>query len=242
MGRIVLLLAGLLAGVNSAGAELVLNDVNGPPFTTPAGDGFLDRIARQAFARSGVELRLVTLPPERGLLNANAGIDDGDLTRIAGLEKDYPNLIRVPEKLLDWNFSAFSRRKDLAVDGWKSLLAYNVGHIRGWKIAEANLASAAGVVVVENERQLFDVLRRDRVDVVVYSLEMGAEYLRANRLHDIYLLSPPVATREMFVYLNVKHAPLAPKIAEALRALKADGSYARAYRETVGRALARAGR
>lgn len=37
-----------------------------------------------------VKLRLVKLPAERALLNANAGIEDGDLARIAGLETHIP--------------------------------------------------------------------------------------------------------------------------------------------------------
>ena len=59
----------------------------------------------------GVELRLVKLPAERGLINANAGIEDGDLARITGLEKQYPNLVRVPEKLVDLDFTAFSKQR-----------------------------------------------------------------------------------------------------------------------------------
>ncbi len=232
------LAAVLLAGQLAASAEvLVLNNTNGPPFTTLSGDGFLDRVLRQVSARTGLQLQLLSLPAERGLFNANEGIDDGDLVRIAGLEKDYPNLVRVPEKLVDWNFSAFSHRRDLTVTGWKDLLPYTVGFIRGWKIAEANLAAAAVVVRADDEDELFEMLLRDRVDVVVYSLEMGADYLNAHSVASIHALSPPLATREMYIYLNKKHAAAVPKIAAALREVKADGFYGRAYRETVGKTL-----
>jgi polar amino acid transport system substrate-binding protein len=238
MWRVLLLVATLVPVPMAVdGAELTLNNVNGPPFTTRTGDGFLDRVAGQAFKRAGVDLRLIELPAERGLLNANAGIEDGDLTRIAGLEQQYPNLVRVPEKLVDWHFSAFSRRADVTVDGWGSLLRYRVGFIRGWKIAESNLGAAAGVVPVDDEDELFDLLRLDRVDVVVYSREMGAEYIRRRALKGINLLEPPIATRGMFIYLHKKHGALVPKVAEALRELKLDGTYAREYRATVAPAL-----
>ena len=222
---------------NISAAELVLNNVNGPPFTTPQHDGFLDRIGSMAFGKAGVQLRLIDLPAERGLVNANAGIDDGDLTRIAGLEAVYPNLVRVPEKLLDWNFSAFSRKANFKVDGWGSLLPYRVGFIRGWKIAEANVGAAASVVMVDDERELFDLLRKDRVDIVIYTREMGASYLRLNKIDNVKLLEPPIAVREVFIYLNRKHIDLVPRLASALRDLKADGTYDREYRAAVSLAV-----
>ena len=47
----------------AADAIVVLNDVNEPPFTTAAGDGFLDVIAGEAFRRAGLSLKFVKLPP-----------------------------------------------------------------------------------------------------------------------------------------------------------------------------------
>ncbi len=78
---------------------LVLNNTDGPPYSTPEGDGFIDLVGGEVFRRAGLALKTVKLPAERGLINANAGIEDGDLSRIAGLERDYPNLVRVPEKI-----------------------------------------------------------------------------------------------------------------------------------------------
>ena len=58
------------------------------------------------------------------------------------------------------------------------------------------------------------------------------------KLKNIHLIEPPLDTRAMFIYLHKRHAALAPKLAEALRALKADGSYDRWYSESVTRRLA----
>lgn len=219
---------------------LVLNNTNDAPFTTPRGDGFLDRVAHDAFARAGRRVRLVTLPPERGLRNANEGVEDGDLTRIAGMGQAYPNLVPVPEKLIDWRFSAFTRHSKLTVTkGWNSLLPYSVGIIKGWKIAEANLAKARRIVYVDDAEQLFRLLTKNRVDAVVYSREMGQLLLRQHEWKNVRLVEPPLESREMFIYLHKKHAPLIPDLARALRAVKADGSYERYYRESVTQVLAR---
>lgn len=211
---------------------LVLNDVNEPPLTTDAGDGFLDMVVREAFRRAGLELKLVKLPAERALLDANAGIEDGDLTRIAGIEKQYPNLVRVPEKLLDWTFVAFSKDRTIPSD-WPAIRQHTVGHIRGWKIYEQNTAGAGNVIAVDDSEQLFRLLALDRIDVALYVHWMGLALIQRQGLKDVHILEPPLATREMFIYLHKKHVTLVPKIAAALRALKADGFYDRAYREKL---------
>ena len=86
---------------------LSINTTTEAPFTTASRNGFLDIVVAEVFKRQGLNYKLVKLPAERGLRNVNQGIDDGDLTRIKGLERIYPNLVRVPEKLLYWEFAAF---------------------------------------------------------------------------------------------------------------------------------------
>lgn len=211
---------------------LVLNDTNDPPYTTPAGDGYVDVIAREAFRRAGAELKLVKLPAERGLINANAGIEDGDLVRIAGLEKLYPNLIRVPEKLIDWEFAAFSRDRSIPAN-WTAIRRHSVGHIKGWKIYEHAVDGAGRVTTADDPEQLFRLLELGRIEVALYERWLGLALARKLGLKDIRPLSPPLARREMFIYLHERHAPLAPKIAEALRAMKREGFQERAYREKL---------
>ena len=62
---------------------------------------------------------------------------------------------------------------------------------------------------------------------------MGLALIQQQGLKDVRPLEPPLATREMFIYLHKRHAELAPRLADALRALKHDGFYQRAYREKI---------
>ena len=211
---------------------LTLNDTNEAPLTTADGKGFLDAVAGETFRRAGVRLRLIKLPAERGLINANAGIDDGDLTRIAGLESQYPNLVRVPEKLVDWEFAAFARNAALPAT-WDVLRSRPVGHIRGWKIYEKQLAGARAVVTSDDPAQLFRQLQLGRIDVALYERWLGLGVVKRMGLRDVSLLEPLLDKREMYIYLNKRHAALVPKLAEALRAIKAEGLYDRLYREKV---------
>jgi polar amino acid transport system substrate-binding protein len=235
-GRTLLLLASLLfvspADFAAEPQVLVLNDVNEPPFTTPEHTGFLDVIATETFRRIGVELHLVKLPAERALLLANDGLEDGDLTRIAGLEEQYPNLVRVPEKLIDWDFAAFSRNASIPAN-FEAIRRHSVGLIKGWKIYERNMAGAERVTTVDDPQQLFRLLDRDRIEVALYARWMGSALIQKQGLKNIRPLEPPLASRAMYIYLNKRHIKLVPKLAEALRALKREGFYQRVYREKI---------
>ncbi len=223
----------LLSDAASSETRIIeLNNPTDPPLTTHQQDGFLDRIAIEAFRRQGLTLHLVKLPAERGLLNANAGLEDGDLNRIAGLDAQYPNLIRVPEKMMDMDFVVFTKNASISAT-WEALRARPVGFIKGWKIFENNLATAPYVTTADDPEQLFRLLAMGRIEVALYDRWMGLALIKQMRINDVDVIEPPLASREMFIYLHKKHAELAPKLSQTLKILKREGFYQRVYRETL---------
>lgn len=230
--RFALLALSLCAWASVAAQTLVLNNTNHPPYSTPERTGYADLIAIEAFRRVGVQLRLVELPPERGLINANAGLQDGDLTRIAGLETQYPNLLRVPEKFIDWEFAAFGRGQ-VGNISLAEIRRRPVAHIRGWKIYERQLENAPFVTVAEDEEQLFRLLDSRRVEHVLFEHWLGLALIRNKGLANISPRHPAIASREMFIYLHKRHASLVEPLAAALRALKREGFYEQAYRAAL---------
>ncbi len=212
---------------------LVLNDAWAPPYTTSDKNGFLDIVVGEAFRRAGVAFELVRLPAERGLINANEGIEDGDLARIGGLETQYPNLVRVPEKVADVEFVAFARDTSI-VPEWNVLRRLNVGFIKGWKVYEQQFGDASRITTANDAEQLFRLIELGRIDVALYERWLGIALSVKMGLRNVRPLAPPLATRAMFVYLNRRHADLVAPLAQALRALKADGFYARARSESLG--------
>lgn len=194
----------------------------------------LDLIVKGAFARAGVGVSLQPLPSERGLVMADSGQLDGDANRINGLEAAYPNLLRVPESNMTYEFTAFTLRPDVVVRGWDDLKNYSVAYIIGWKIYDEHV-HARGVVKVATPENLFALLRAGRVDVVLYYRLGGVYYARKLGLTNLRALDPPLATREMYMYLNRRHADLVPRLAEALRSMKRDGGYERIVAPFLGR-------
>lgn len=217
----------------AAEKNLVLNSTLINPFSNDKQTGFVDKVVKEALNRIGYNLETITLPAERALINANAGIDDGDLLRVGGLQKIYPNLIQVPEKIMDMEFVIFTRYASFPVSGWQSLKPWSVAIITGWKILEQNITETAELTKVKNANLLFTLLLKGRTDLIVYSRWLGLAYIKRHHLKNITILEPALSEQCMYVYLHKKHRDLVPKLAASLRRMKQDGSYQRIFEKIL---------
>jgi polar amino acid transport system substrate-binding protein len=195
---------------------------------TPLDRKALALLSQEAFRRIGMDIKLVSLPSERSLLAANQGEVDGEGLRVAGLNEQYANLVRVPERYVSISFVAFGKDATLAMDkAWDSLKPHRVAFITGWKMFEANATGARIVNKVEKPEQLFQMLASGHVDLALYTRADGAALLRRLGMTGITPLVPALKDVDMFLYLHKKHEALVPRLAQALRDMKADGSHAR---------------
>lgn len=196
------------------------------------GTGMLDRILHEAFRRLGIEMEIVFIPTEKSLVDANAGVVDAEINRIEGMEKSFPNLVRVPEPNMVMHFVAFSKNK-FEIEGWESLRGLYTGIVKGWKILERNTEGFPNVIYTPTEFELFRMLEKDRLDIALYSLLTGYAVLDNMGYENIRDLHPPLASREMYLYVHKKHADLVEDIAAALRSMKSDGTYDRIVAEAT---------
>ncbi len=228
-----LALAPALTLAENLRSTIVLNTANDTPNSTPNLTGICDRVLTEAFKRIGVPVRIIRLPSERALINANEGIDDGDFARIEGMNKIYSNLIRVPESITKFEFVAFTKRLNFRINGWDSLKPYNVGIVTGWKILEANLAGAKSVIKVKNSNILFNLLNTEKVDIIVYDRMQGKALLNELKYADIRIMKPPLAVKDMYLYMHKKNKELVPLLTDAIRGMKRDGSYGKIAGEAL---------
>ena len=220
---LLLLLASCLAPSFAATPTITVSTNN-----TPLDRKALQALGQEAFRRVGVEFRLVGLPSERSLYAADRGEVDGEGLRVEGLSAQYANLIQVPERFIGISFVAFARDRSIRVDrGWESLKPHSVAFINGWKMFEANALGARVVHKVDKPEQLFRMLEEGRVDLVLYTRADGILMARNLGLPAIAPLSPTLKDVDMYLYLHKKHQALVPKLTQAIRDLKADGSYNR---------------
>lgn len=212
--------------------KLVINSGGNEPFVSSDGTGFYTLIVNEVFSRLGIDVEFIPLPNQRALINANDGIDDGNMARIEGIEKKYPNLVRVPEKIVDYEFVAYSLDPDIHIDGWESLKPFEVAYVNGWQIFEKKVHDTKKLTRVRKAAQLFRLLKNDRVDVILFE-RWGGLWWKRNMHVDARLLHPPLATKALYMYLHKSQADLVPAVAQALADMKKDGTYQRIFDEKL---------
>ncbi len=216
-----------------AGPSLKVNTSIKPPFSTEDQTGFFDLLIKELGKRIDCEFLLVRQPAARALISVNEGLSDAELPRIAGLQRKYPNLVQVEEKIIDYNFVAFTRT-GVRVKSWDDLADKQVGYLIGWKIFENNVPQTANVTKLQKPHLLFDMLDSGRLDVALYERHAGLRNIREHGHTSIKECETPLAVKPMYMYLHKSHVGLAPLLAQALKDMKADGTYQRIAKQTLG--------
>jgi len=214
--------------------RLYINTAFGLPVAGP--DGFFNHLMEYLVAPLGYDVTIQAPPAERALLLADSGVDDGDGPRIPGLTRQYPNLIRVPEPVMEVEFVAFTKRLVFDTHDWASLTPYSVAMVTGWKILERNIRTHEELLRVKHPEGLFRLLNDGRTEVAVIDRFSGHAMARTVGLEHYNVLSPPLATTPMYLYLHEKHTRLVPRVAARLRDAKAKGIYGRLKREKLDHA------
>jgi polar amino acid transport system substrate-binding protein len=223
-----LLIAGLTGNLAQAEVTLRLGNSRYPPIVTASQDGVIDRIYQELSRRLGIKIIIDRVETgERVLLNANSGIDDGDVGRGLGLEKRYPNLVIVPVPVYHYQMAVFSRDIDFHVAGADSIKPYDIGILLGWKILEDITRGARSVTSVESGEQLFTMLQKGRIEIAVFEKSQGLALLNKMKSPGIKLLQPSLLEGDFYLYLHKKHQDLIPAITRELKNMQKDGTIKR---------------
>ena len=220
--------------VLAARPQLTFSTGATPPLTAAAGQpGFAESLLRWAFDRIGYDIGVVSMTLERSLINADSGVHDGDLIAGPAREVEYPNLLRVPEKLLDFDIVGYTGRTDVQARDWVELVRHRVGYLTGWKAVEQNLQPAQSAVAARDVDQLVQLLANDRVDVVLGNRWNNITQTARRMGITVRRLEPPLRQIPMFTYLNRRHQALVPPLATALAEAKRSGQWQRLYEQIL---------
>jgi polar amino acid transport system substrate-binding protein len=233
----VVLWASLVSASPALCKEFIFNSSYSPPNSTPDETGILDTLLKECFRRLGHTVDIRMLPAERCLRDSNAGIADGEVGRVAGIDILYPNLIRVPEPIIESrDFVAFSIRHRFNTPSWKSLAPYNVGIVKGWKILEVNATPAKTLLKVASTTALFTVLARDRIDVALSARTDGTTTARKLGIAGrVRIMEPPLASLKLYLYLHRTQREWVGPVNRTLQAMKQDGTFKRLRKAALNR-------
>jgi polar amino acid transport system substrate-binding protein len=209
--------------------RLVISQSGGVEFM---GQTIAFRFLRVAYQEMGMTIEVQSYPAERAAVVANSGATAGVLTRMEGLEKFYPNLVRVPVPVTYLDMMAFTRNRDLKVSGWESLRPYHIVYMRGNKLAEQKTAGM-DVKTVTSPEQAFRMLMAGRADVVVEPRDLWFEMKRMN-VAEVQMREPPLVSIPTYHYLNKRYEGYVQRLASILKRLHGSGTFKRIREEATG--------
>ncbi len=198
-------------------------------------------IYSEAFKRLGYRFRLVSLPGERSLVDANSGATDGEALRVSYLDSHkYPNLIQVSEPVKVLKYGAYSVDTSIKINGWESLKGkgYEVGIFKGIKFIEKKLplyVKKENIIALSGFEQILKMLQARRIDIYIAATIMEESApMKSDKYKDIVRVGI-VEEIVIFPWLNKKHKALVPRLAKALEAMKADGTFQKIIEEVKQR-------
>ncbi len=192
------------------------------------------KVMNKVYSQLGYKIKLEPLPAKRSLQYANSGGRyDGELFRISGIEQRYPNLIPIKVSLNESRWMVYSKNPYIKVNGWESLRDYKIGIRRGIQTT-ANGTLGMDRQIVDTNEQLFALLDKGRVDVVIMSIGNGKKTLKKTASKDIYQLEPPVQIIPVYHFVHKQNDFLVPKITKIMKGLEKEGYITKTRKEILG--------
>jgi ABC-type amino acid transport substrate-binding protein len=183
------------------------------PNLTPAAE----KILAKAYSELGIRIETVISNPQRALLEAASGKTDGELVRVRAIGADYSSLLRVDVPIIVARTFAYANNRQLGGKSFRQLRHLRVGHVSGARFAAELADGFAEIWTAETPEQLFEMLRRDRVDLVIAGEGTARRVIQDRKLEDVFPLKPSLREVAFYHYLHEKHVDLVPGIEAVLR-------------------------
>lgn len=192
---------------------------------------FFEMLYKEAFTRLDYEFSYQVLPMKRCSVMANSGKVDGEPKRYSDYAKTYTNLIRVEEPIFVTNVYAFAKDKDFTIKSWDDVKGTSlyVDYVIGALQTEQALIERVKPKYLTGLKSVIQGLERlnvGRSDVFI-DLEVRTKpyLLTAKFKHSDIRIVGNLSSHNSYAYLHKRHSELAPKLAKAIREIKAEGLY-----------------
>ncbi|BDQ34594.1 ABC transporter substrate-binding protein [Pseudodesulfovibrio portus] len=182
---------------------------------------------QSAYERAGLAVEFVPMPHKRSLQSADEGSVDGEVGRIEGIEKNYPDLVRVPVKVIDLLACAYVLdRSPIRRYSPNLLNELKVCAVFGVQWAK-DLLNCRTAEMVSDYDKLMAMLVEKRVDMVLGSaLSVEAVLSKKGDWNKhVRRLNPPASCQPLYHYVHKNNARLVPLLEKALRELWAEGRW-----------------
>ena len=175
----------------------------------------------EAYEQMGIKIAVKKLPAKRSLLDANRGLLDGELVRIEGMEKKFPNLIMIRPAVTSFKHLSLSRSPDVKITKVQDLRKYKVAYLNGiqWQERLVEGTDAKGYNDYGRALKLLELGRIDMILVDQIPIKQVLEKRTPEQNESLHFAALPIAEEKLFHYLHKKHSALIPRLEQVLRDL-----------------------
>ena len=175
----------------------------------------------KVYAALGYQLNIVFHPALRSLALANTGQVDGELSRSAAIEPQYPNLLRV-DVAVSHIYPGIYTLASEPVKSWRENKNSTFAASRGSTLIMQAIPSQlqnAQLQLVSSSVQALKMLNAGRVDsILLIDQEVAAYSLLYPLLTEqLVRLEPALAPIPLYIYLHKNHRELLPALTAQLR-------------------------
>ncbi len=181
----------------------------------------LGKSLQTIFQRLGHDLKIRALPSKRALLLANIGELDGEVGRVAQTSSLYPNLIRVPVAIGQFEAAAIGKKANERFERFEQFKPYRLGILRGVVWSEKKTIGYTRMIV-DDIAAMIRMLQADRFD---YGLGDRNIFAHIKKMTDaqFYILEPPIFHFDLFPFVNMKHQELVTSLQETMQKMRETG-------------------
>jgi len=208
----------------SAGPDLTFSTVKDAHFKPP-----IVEIMTQAYQRLGYRMKVVEQSTQRSLIDAGQGVYDGNLFRIRGIDRAYPDLIMVDVPCCKLDVYLYvPPKKRFTVTGWESIpRGYTMVAPFAVKYIDMNIkAHGIPTFFVKTPEETLGFLLSGKADFTLSTRALDSPIFARGLDKKLIRLTPAVERIQLFHYLHNKNAGLVKQVGDTLRAMHRDGSIA----------------
>ncbi len=185
--------------------------------------GFVpERIVHEAYLNLGMSPVIRETTQANSLELVNSGQVDAELCRAEGMEKFYPNLIRVPVSVYSFSYVGLVFEPDLQVEDSDDLASCIVGYLAGAvKMREKFGARCKALVPYHDIGEAFSLLHSKQIDIMLVERHLAKRLLKHEAHPSMRLVEIPFLSADLYHYVHKRHAALVPLLARELSEIQA---------------------
>lgn len=201
---------------------------------------FGESVLKELYGRLNIKVQFVYLPGAQSIVEANAGLVDGEVSRLETVLASYPNLRLVPVPMFMSDLSAFIHKDStIQIDSWQSLAGHKTTTIDGFKFVKSKLA-AYDPVIVDTSKQAVTLVETQDRDVAVLNRLLGVLAMAEARTKNVKVVNPPLDSKPAYHLVHKKHEALIPDLTTAMQAMKDEGTLDAMWEDFVNQEVRKA--